>query len=256
MRISDRKQSSSQHDSQHSSRAFTLIELLVVISIIALLIGILLPALQSARAVGRQSVCLSRMRQVGVGEFAYAADYQQRVAYNRMDEVGKTYYWASMLWKYISEKDVFNSGATDHNVSFYICPEAASYLDLSASYTVGESWRGGAAPSSVYYLWNVCYTRNVGIGGWTGVRESPDIADIIYPSKTINVTEGWSQVFDDNGTRQADVAFRLRYRHPNVSVNALVWDGSAKNDTADLSPVGDPYSKFYFHANPNPYLNP
>ncbi len=56
------------------ARAFTLIELLVVIAIIALLIGILLPALSSARNSARTAVCLSNMRQLGIGAAGYTAD--------------------------------------------------------------------------------------------------------------------------------------------------------------------------------------
>ena len=54
---------------------FTLIELLVVISIIALLIAILLPTLESARDAARKSVCLSNLRQVGIGLHVYATDH-------------------------------------------------------------------------------------------------------------------------------------------------------------------------------------
>ena len=55
--------------------AFTLIELLVVISIIALLIGILLPALTAARQSARDIQCKSNLRQLGVGLYAYANEF-------------------------------------------------------------------------------------------------------------------------------------------------------------------------------------
>jgi prepilin-type N-terminal cleavage/methylation domain-containing protein len=61
-------------------RAFTLIELLVVISIIALLVGILLPALSAAREAGRNAVCMSNLRQAGIGMSSYAADSKDWLA--------------------------------------------------------------------------------------------------------------------------------------------------------------------------------
>jgi len=61
--------------------AFTLIELFVVISIITLLADLLLPALSSAQAKGRKTVCLSNLHQTGLAIIAYAADSDGKIPY-------------------------------------------------------------------------------------------------------------------------------------------------------------------------------
>lgn len=53
---------------------FTLIELLVVISIISLLMGILMPALSRSRAIAKETVCQSRLRQWGIAFEMYAVE--------------------------------------------------------------------------------------------------------------------------------------------------------------------------------------
>jgi prepilin-type N-terminal cleavage/methylation domain-containing protein/prepilin-type processing-associated H-X9-DG protein len=59
--------------------AFTLIELLVVIAIIAILAAILFPVFAQARAKARQTVCLSNLKQIGLGAVMYAQDYDETV---------------------------------------------------------------------------------------------------------------------------------------------------------------------------------
>lgn len=59
-------------------RAFTLIELLVVIAVIAILAGILFPVFAQAREKGRQAVCTSNLRNLGLAILLYADDYDER----------------------------------------------------------------------------------------------------------------------------------------------------------------------------------
>ena len=56
-------------------RAFTLIELLVVIGIIAILAAILFPVFAAAKESSKQVVCLSNVRQLGLGMQLYLADH-------------------------------------------------------------------------------------------------------------------------------------------------------------------------------------
>jgi prepilin-type N-terminal cleavage/methylation domain-containing protein len=64
---------------RHKARAFTLIELLVVIAIIAVLLAILLPAMGKIKEMGREQVCKSNLRNVGIAVNMYLDDYDRKI---------------------------------------------------------------------------------------------------------------------------------------------------------------------------------
>ncbi|MFO7946062.1 MAG: type II secretion system protein, partial [Armatimonadota bacterium] len=55
-------------------RGFTLVEMLVVIGIIAVLSAILFPVFNAAREKGRETTCMSNLKQIGTAIELYVQD--------------------------------------------------------------------------------------------------------------------------------------------------------------------------------------
>jgi prepilin-type N-terminal cleavage/methylation domain-containing protein/prepilin-type processing-associated H-X9-DG protein len=100
--------------------AFTLIELLVVIAIIALLMGILMPVLHKAREQGKDVICRSNLRQIGIGANLYAEDRDLMIP--RAASGGVTA-WYMTFMPFLAQRPVDNDYRT---VKIYRCP---SYPD-------------------------------------------------------------------------------------------------------------------------------
>ncbi len=133
-----------------TSPAFTLIELLVVISIIALLIAILLPALQSARAVARGSVCLSQERQIGLAMAMYVDASKDRYPpYRELNGTplngGDDDFWPLML---LQERYLLTPRV-------YRCPDKDSQADRPDFESLAEPpFRGNTWATRIHYGYN------------------------------------------------------------------------------------------------------
>ncbi len=140
---------------------FTLIEILVVVSIIAVLIAILLPAISGARENARGVQCSSGMRQWGIANGCYGADFKGFIP-ARGDFTGSISYrsgtdprtaytgarlasaWYNALPRYINVKpygEAFSgTGAVTSNDEFgaQVVPDAAALTGTNSG--GGNNW--------------------------------------------------------------------------------------------------------------------
>lgn len=112
-------------------KSFTLIELLVVITIIGLLIGLVLPALGTARRNARFITCGMNLQQMGVGLFAYGADFRDALAVGPADLHGLffiPYYKVADSQIWIGDLGEFNAHGKlmdgyIHDKQAFYCPD-------------------------------------------------------------------------------------------------------------------------------------
>ena len=90
-------------------KGFTLVELLVVVAILTLLLAMLTPTLDRARRLTRGAVCLSNLRQIGVGHHSYAS--ASRGAWIPTISRSKQW-WTTSVMPYMSDRRLL------------FCPEA------------------------------------------------------------------------------------------------------------------------------------
>lgn len=134
-----------------TKNSFTLIELLVVISIIAILMAIMVPTLRKARGQGKDILCKSNLRQIGLAANLYAEEWDLYVPRGAAGNSRKA--WYQLFMPFLAQKPVGNDYRT---VKIYRCP---SYPDRRQT---------------------VCYVVN----GWT-FDSSTDMVghEIVTPSR-------------------------------------------------------------------------
>ena len=137
--------------SHFAHAGFTLIELLVVIAVIAVLAALLFPVFAQARGKGRQAVCLSNMRQVGLALNMYAADNDERFPVTLLSLPGGgvsspvNVGWAGQVYHYAKDARVFRC-PSDTTTDMQFGGAAAPTLN-AVSYALNSNMAGSSALS-------------------------------------------------------------------------------------------------------------
>lgn len=139
-------------------RGFALIELLVVIAILALLLSIILPALRKAKVQTARIVCMSNLRQLGVGMLMYTFNNNDKTMeiYHNGDD-----YWFHEIASYLGDSDY--KGNPEENIEgvmqIAFCPMSKRPTDNPLP---NQQWYGSSETS-----WRVFNTEGgYGLNLW------------------------------------------------------------------------------------------
>ena len=235
--------------SRGKSRGFTLIELLVVIAIIAILAAILFPVFAQAREKARQSMCLSNLKQCGLGLMQYVQDYDESYppswGYHAPTaaEPDDFIMWENIIMPYVKNGRVVAGGETYGGV--FTCPSFPydaqrnvygtnpslmpwAYGDMKA----GTNWSGDKFQPAT--LASVKVPTELGMLFEKG-QNGDNVWGFNYITDWVWIWDGGADKLYDYdftgsapGGKWGDCATMPRYRH-NGTTNVAFADGHVKS---------------------------
>jgi prepilin-type N-terminal cleavage/methylation domain-containing protein len=131
-------------------KGFTLVELLTVTAVFAILAGVLMPSLAASREKGRQTTCLSNLRQIGQALSMYRADWPDPVYF-----VPPTL--QALYPQYVRDARILNCPDNrDPSLAFLF---EGKRIPLSYAYQVDFAPTRESQEPSLKYVWSYAYPR-------------------------------------------------------------------------------------------------